>query len=387
MNQRTTELFFALLRSAILNAKLTKEELELYSIDQLKELFKIAVKHDLAHLLALGLKQNGLIDKEKKSLEKYILKAVYRYEKLKYDYDNLLKSLENAKVPFVPLKGSILRKYYPEEWMRTSCDIDILVHSEDLERAINYLTKNLNYQLKERSTHDVSLFTENGTNVELHFDLVEEGRAVNSNEVLSTVWQNVSLFSGRDYQYEMSDAFFYFYHIAHIAKHFETGGSGIRPIIDLYILNNLEDANFLERENLINKGGLTRFNEVLKNLSEVWFLNKEIDALTKKTQDFIIDGGLYGTVENRVVLGQKKKGGKVGYVFSRIFISYEQLKRYYPILEKHKILTPFMQVRRWFSLLKPGVFKMAKKEIKANKNVDKENAKKMKEFLDDIGLK
>ena len=52
MNQRTTELFFALLRSAILNAKLTKEELELYSIDQLKELFKIAVKHDLAHLLA-----------------------------------------------------------------------------------------------------------------------------------------------------------------------------------------------------------------------------------------------------------------------------------------------------------------------------------------------
>ena len=77
----------------------------------------------------------------------------------------------------------------------------------------------------------------------------------------------------------------------------------------------------------------------------------------------------------------------MGYVFSRIFISHEQLKRYYPILEKHKILTPFMQVRRWFSLLKPGVFKMAKKEIKANKNIDKENAKKMKEFLDDIGLK
>ena len=180
MDQRTIQILFALLRSAIRGTKLTESEQNSYSADVLQDLLKISAKHDVVHLLVLGLKQNELIPKEHDDIEKYILKAVYRYERIRYEYDNLCSALEKAQIPFLPLKGSVIRKYYPEAWMRTSCDIDVLVHREDLENAISYLVSNQNYIEKERATHDVSLFTQTRIHVELHFDLVEEGRAQNA---------------------------------------------------------------------------------------------------------------------------------------------------------------------------------------------------------------
>ncbi|MBR6794856.1 MAG: hypothetical protein IKM52_01960, partial [Clostridia bacterium] len=71
---------------------------------------------------------------------------------------------------------------------------------------------------------------------------------------------------------------------------------------------------------------------------------------------------------------------------SRIFVPYDNLKRYYPILEKHAWLTPIMQIRRWFMLLQPSVAKMAKRELQTNYSIDKAKAEEMNFFLDSIGL-
>ncbi len=387
MDQRTIQILFALLRSAICGAKLTEEERNNYSPELLQELIKISTKHDVAHLLALGLKQNKLIPDKNAEIEKSILKAVYRYERTRYEYENLCAALEKAQIPFLPLKGSVLRNYYPEEWMRTSCDIDVLVHREDLDKAISYLKDNHKYVEKERATHDVSLFSPIGIHVELHFDLVEEGRAQNAIKVLGSVWENAALYKGNRYWYEMSDAYFYFYHVAHMAKHFESGGCGIRPFIDLWILNHTENNDGFARDNLLARGGLLKFAETSRRLSEVWFGEKEADELLQKLQEFILRGGVYGTTDNRVALQQTQKGGQFRYMLSRIFIPYAKLKRYYPILEKHPWLMPFMQVRRWFMLSKPEVAKMAKREMAFNAKLEKSKADEMNVLLDDIGLK
>lgn len=386
MDQRTIQILFALLRSAICGTKLTEEERNLYSPDMLQNLLKISSKHDVVHLLVFGLKQNELIAKENNDIEKYIFKAVYRYERLRYEYENLCSALEKAQIPFLPLKGSVIRKYYPEPWMRTSCDIDVLVHREDLEKAVSYLVQNHQYVEKERATHDASLFSQTGVHVEIHFDLVEEGRANNAIDVLRSVWGNASLHDNSDYWYEMTDAYFYFYHIAHMAKHFENGGCGIRPFIDLWILDHMKDVDKSARDKLLSRGGLLKFTNASRTLSEVWFGGKELDEMTLQMQEFLLHGGVYGSTDNRVALGQKKKGGRLGYVLSRMFIPYAKLKRYYPVLEKHRWLTPFMQVRRWFMLLKPDVARMAKQEMTVNSNLSKTKSDKMNTFLDDIGL-
>lgn len=386
MDQRTIQILFALLRSAIRGTKLTESERNSYSADVLQELLKISAKHDVVHLLVLGLKQNELIPKEHDDIEKYILKAVYRYERIRYEYDNLCSALEKAHIPFLPLKGSVIRKYYPEAWMRTSCDIDVLVHREDLENAISYLVSNQNYIEKERATHDVSLFTQTRIHVELHFDLVEEGRAQNAIDVLHSVWDNVTLHENSNYWYEMTDAYFYFYHIAHMAKHFENGGCGIRPFIDLWILDHMKDIDLSARDVLLSQGGLLKFSRAARILSEVWFGDKEPDKLSLQMQEFLLHGGVYGSTDNRVALQQKKKGGRMGYVLSRMFIPYAKLKRYYPILEKHRWLMPLMQIRRWFMLLKPDVANMAKREMAINGNLAKTKTDEMNALLDDIGL-
>lgn len=386
MDQRTIQILFALLRSAICGTKLTEEERNDYSPEMLKNLLQLSVKHDVVHLLAWGLKQNELVDKENADIEKCILKAFYRYEQLKYEYGNLCDALEQAQIPFIPLKGSVIRRYYPEEWMRTSCDIDVLVHKEDLESAIAYLSEKLQYVEKERATHDVSLFSPMGVHVELHFDLVEEGRANNAIGVLRSVWENVELRENSEYWYEMSDSFFYFYHMAHMAKHFENGGCGIRPFIDLWVLDRMKGVDKAARDDLLSKGGLLKFTEVSRALSRVWLGGEKADELSLQMQEFLLHGGVYGSTDNRVALQQKKKGGRFGYILSRVFIPYDKLKRYYPVLEKHRWLMPFMQVRRWFMLLRPSVAKMAKQELAVNKSIDGSKADNMNTFLDDIGL-
>ncbi len=386
MNQGTIQTFFSLLRSAISGRKLTKEEKSLYSEEQLGVLFNLAKKHDLAHLLVFALKQNCLLTKEHFNIEKVIFEAVSRYERISYEYEQLCSALERARIPFMPLKGSVIRKWYPEPWMRTSCDIDVLVHREHLESAISYLKQNLAYIEEERGTHDVALFSSSNIHVELHFDLVEEGRANNAINILRTAWDSATLRAGTEFCYEMSDDVFYFYHIAHMAKHFEGGGCGIRPFIDLWILDKIKDADQSKRDYLLEQGGLKRFAFVSKKLSRIWFGDEKEDSTSIDMQNFIIQGGVYGSADNRVALQQKKKGGRLGYFLSRIFIPYSRLKRYYPVLEKHRWLMPFMQVRRWFMLLNPNVAKMAKAELSTNKNLDKTKADKMNKFLEEIGL-
>ena len=386
MDQRTNSILFALLRSAIRGTQLSEEDLKQYSPELMGELLRISSKHDVAHLLAWGLKQNGLITKENADVENFTFKAVFRHERIKYEYDNLCAALEKAGIAFLPLKGSVLRDYYPEPWMRTSCDIDVLVHKEDLESAISYLSDTLNFVEKERATHDVSLFSPTGVHIELHFDLVEEGRANNAIDVLSAVWDNAFLSEGSKYRYEMDDAFFYFYHIAHMAKHFENGGCGIRPFIDLWILDRMENADKSKRDELLERGSLDTFAKVARKLSEVWLDGSEADDLSWQMQSFLLHGGVYGSADNRVMLGQSKKGGRAGYLLSRIFIPYDKLKRYYPILEKHRWLMPFMQVRRWFMIFKPDVARMARNEMQANVTSDKEKSAKTERFLTEIGL-
>lgn len=380
------QVLFALLRSAVCGTEMTTEERDGFNQDLLGDLLKLAKKHDIAHLAVLGLKKNGLITPENASLETGLLQAVFRYERLNYEYEKLREALEESQIPFMPLKGSILRDYYPEGWMRTSCDVDILVRNEDLGRAVSALEEKLSYTVKVRTTHDIVMDSPSGVHVELHYDLVEEGRANNAINVLCAVWQDATLRQGSGFFYEMSDAFFYFYHIAHMAKHFETGGCGIRPFIDLWILDRLEGADLKARDGLLEKGGLKQFADVCRKLSCVWLEKEDADEVSLQMQAFLLHGGVYGSTDNRVMLQQKKRGGRFGYLLSRIFVPREKLERYYPILKKHRWLLPFMQVRRWFMLLQPDVAGMAKRELEINKTVESSKADAMNAFLTDIGL-
>lgn len=345
------------------------------------EINKICKEHDILPLLSLGLHKCKDF-----SLDKEMMVAVYRYEKINYDLLTLCEGLEESKMDFIPLKGSVIRKHYPEPWMRTSCDIDILIHGDDLDRAINYLVDKQGYKFDKKYSHDVSMFSSSGTHVELHYQLIEDNRINDVDEVLNQIWNMVDLKEGYRHYYEMSDELFYFYHIAHMAKHFTSGGCGIRSFVDLWLLEHIDEFDISKRNQLLEKGGLLDFANRARALCEVWFDGKESNDVLNKMESFIISGGVYGCMENRVLVQQQKKGGRIKYALSRIFIGYDGMKILYPIVEKNKFLLPILQIKRWKDLIFDNRLKKSVKELKNNYSISADEAITMQKFLNDIGL-
>lgn len=387
MGDNTSYILFSILRSVFHGNQMSDADKRLVSDDLLKDVIKLASKHDIAHLIALGILNNDLADEDTKTqLQQNTFRAVYRYEKLNYELKQVCDALEKAEIPFLPLKGSVIRKYYPEPWMRTSCDIDVLVQEKNLRAAVSYLAENLKYTEHEQNSHDISLFSQSGNHIELHFELVEDYISDGSSKILADVWNVVTVKEDCSYHYEMPDDMFYFYHVAHMAKHFENGGCGIRPFIDLLILDNLQEDDNKKRDNLLEQGNLLKFANAARKLSRIWLSNEPYDLVSKQMEDYILRGGVYGNNENRITVQQQKKGGRFKYVLSKIFIPYDVIKFHYPILQKHRWLTPFMEVRRWCKLIFCGHLKRTAKEIQYNNRITNDEAADIQNFLESIGL-
>ena len=386
MEHGTNQILFVLLRSAICGEPLSDAEKTLFSEAQLPTLVERAKQHDMIHLLALGLKQNALGLEKQTELGRHILLAAYRQEQQSAALETLCRILESAEIDFLPLKGAVLRGYYPEGWMRTSCDLDILVKEQDVERAADVLVSEGGYVRGGKGSHDISLFAPNKTHVELHHKLMEDGRANSASQVLDHVWEWAQVCDNCKYWHEMPDELFYFYHIAHMAKHFVDGGCGIRPFIDLWLLDTIHNVEKKKRDDLLVKGNLLVFANAVRKLSRIWFENGEHDSVTRQMEDYIFRGGVYGNIENYVMVHQQKKGGRMKYALSKIFIPYDAIKFHYPVLQKHRWLTPFMQVRRWCKLIFCGHLRRTMNELKYNHNVNDADAANTRKCLSDIGL-
>lgn len=381
-----TELVFAVLRSEITNTPLDEQTKNCINAKTAQSVYQMMKAHDLSHFLSDAFLKNGLfVDTQngKKKLTQHRNRAVCRYEQMQYEIDAIVGAFEEASIPHVLLKGATLRAEYPERWMRTSCDVDILVAEEHLPKAGEVLCAKLGYTQGEKGSHDVRFVAESGVNLELHYSLIEEAVYAEASKILQDVWQHVEKKDGANSCFVLTDEFAYFYHVAHMAKHFANGGCGVRSVLDLWLLNRRGNPR---REELLKKGRLSAFEEALRALSEVWFSGAEHTDLTRETGKFILRGGIYGTMENRVAVQQTKKGGKFRYAMSRIFLPYESLRFYYPSLQGRKWLTPIYQVRRWGRLIFCGGMKRSLKELETNGSIPKEKREQTLALLEKLGI-
>ncbi len=386
MDRKKKSMFFALLRSVICGDQLNDDDKAQITDEMTQQMIAISGKHDIAHLLVYALQTNGALSAQNRHWERDLFQSIFRYQQLNYEYESLCACLESLGVPFIPLKGSVIRQLYPEPWMRTSCDIDILVHREDIEQITNDLVENHGFVNQGEGSHDISLLSPNKIHIELHYDLIEKGLAAASSELLESVWDFAVQKNGYRYWHELKDEMFYFYHIAHMAKHFESGGCGIRTFIDLWLLDRMEGVDHDKRNELLKSGSLLQFADVARALSKVWFEDRDHSEITAQMEQYIFRGGLYGSLDNQVLVQQQKKGGKIKYICSKLFIPYDVIKFIYPVLQKHRWLTPFMEVHRWFSLLFSKRSKHVFREIRYNQNVSNHESERIQIFLKNIGL-
>lgn len=368
--------------------KKTFDKKEMLDEDKQHKLYNLSKRHDLAHLVGDALDKNGLLvdgsEVKKRFLQERNM-AVYRYEQLQYELEQICDTLEQGKIPFIPLKGSVIRQYYPEPWMRTSCDIDILVAPQDLERAQEILGVKLDYVLVSKGDHDIGLASPGGVHLELHYQLLEDGAKDSEKLALGNIWDVVEREAGKNVYCKMPDEYFYCYHIAHITKHLRYGGCGVRSILDTWFLNHKMDFDQIKREALLQKAGLLSAAKAIENLAEVWFSGVEGDSLTESLGEYILTGGVYGTFDNKVAAQQTRKKGKFSYLFSRIFLPYSQMKFKYPRLQKCPILYPFYIVKRCFLLLNKEKRALALREVDQTINAD-EKQQKIAKLMKDLDL-
>lgn len=356
------------------------------SEEEKTELYRLSKKHDLAHLVGNALVNHKLLDegKLKEAYQKETFLAVYRCERLAYELKELRRAFNEAQIPFIPLKGSVIRAYYPEPWMRTSCDIDILVKESDADAAADYLAKKLSYRFEVKGQHDISLFAPSGIHIELHFKLMDlDFQQV---PMLNDVWTGGEIAIASGCEYRMSNELFLLYHIYHMAKHFIHGGCGIKPFIDLWIIKNRIGYQDEKAESLLRESNLLLFYNRATELGNVWFEENAHNAVTREMENYVLSGGVYGSLEQYLAMTQNRKGGAFGFLLSKLFLSYEQMKIYYPSLKKCPLLFPFYQVRRWFRILFCGGRKSALDQIRVNQTLSDEKKRSSKNLMDELGL-
>lgn len=359
-----------------------------YSEKQLTDMFITAREHKLVHIAASALEKNKILGTSRMAdlYREQVYAAVFKYENINYVLQQVCDVLEANKIPYIPLKGAVIKELYPQAWMRSCIDIDILVPENASLTAACVITETLGYEKIESGDHDITFQSPENICIELHFSLLEKDNEPKIAKVLGKVWDYAVLCNPDGCRFGLKDEFFYFYHIAHMAKHFVHGGCGIRPFLDLWLIEHNIDYDESKVNDLLSECGLLKFAEYTKQLSEVWFSGSEHNRTTMLMQEYIINGGMFGSVQNRFIAEEHHNGGKVKFFLSKIFVPYRFLKNRYPILKKYKFLLPFFEIYRLISLLF-GKNKPSRKTYFTNqRNVPAEGIHNINELFDSVGL-
>ena len=388
-NKTSTQILFALIQSEICGKEFDEKYLDDLSNEMLGQLYKISKSHDIGHLIASALNKQKLLtqDEISQKFQKQWMMAVYRYEKINYELKRVSDVLENHGIAFLPLKGSVLRKYYPEPWMRTSCDIDILIHPEDAETAIQILCE-VGFTLqKSTTTYDYQMIAPGGVHLELHFSLKQDASILQAETILESVWDECELETDKQYHYYMRNEMFLFYHIVHMANHFTYGGCGIRPIIDLWLLTNKMEIDKDKLRFLLSQSKLLEFYDASVELSKVWMENVSHGDITLRMEQFILTGGVYGNSSTSALMKAAKGESKLRSFFKLLFIPRANLEVSYPNLKKHPILLPFYQIKRWFRIFNRKKRQRIERMTAARNAVDAKEENQTRTLLYDLGLR
>lgn len=376
MSENISKLFFSLIKSELVNEKIEYTQL---TDEEIKELFILSKKHDVVNLIADALIRNNLIETSSPYYAKFRYELKYSVgfvANLEYEIEHIKLVFKKNHISYILLKGSVLRNYYPEPWMRTSCDIDVLVRDEQLDEAVNALTQT-GYKVEgNKHYHDINLYAPGGMHLELHHNIKE--REEKMDRVLDKVWQySVKV---NDFEYAEIPEFFRFHHIAHMAYHFIHGGCGIRSFIDLWIFENKIETDDKIYRDLLKQANLEKFEKYAFKLMHYWLDNGGADEQILNMEHYILTGSTYGSTEKSVIIGNYKAGSKFKYFLNRIFMPLEDLATIYPKLYKHKWLLPFYQISRWTKIFKKR--KSVKQEINLTVNSKEDYSIDMMKNLD-----
>lgn len=341
----------------------------------LAEVYRLSMEHMLTAAAAFALEKtiplpHAFDQAKKKAIRKLALFEVERAA--------VTRELEKAGIWYMPLKGILLKDYYPKQAMREMSDNDILADSSRM-KDIKDIMERLGFTCDSygKSNHDV--YSKLPTlEFEIHSSLY-------SKEIVPQFADYYKNFekraSRKGYALYPSDEDFYIYILSHTYKHCVYAGSGLRSLLDVYVF--LRSHPGLDREYLaeeLQKLRLSGFEEKIRSLSHKVFTGEALDRNEQNELDEFILSGCNGTVDNfeynqaaKWLGNDDSKASKRRYFKNRVFLSGEDLEKSYPFVAKHKALYPFLFVYRPVkaAIIRPKAIFEEYKKIKRFKKKEK----------------
>lgn len=304
-----------------------------------------------------------------------------------YETERLKSVFNSQKIDFILLKGSFIKHYYPDTFMRRMSDIDILFRGTDF-KTLDTIFENLGYKILQKGAKDTAYINPvNNIKIEMQPHLIDMGYS-EWYEYLQDIWEKCS---NDKHEYKMNLEDFYIYHIIHMAKHFKNGGIGLNHILDIYVMNlTFKPMDWSYIENELLKINLYKFNQTMQALVRYWFNNKNTINFSKEDMEMIAEyvfaGGAFGTKKqqetNHIVTRGDHKLSYRKKVFpnSTIMINY-----YGAFLKKHKYFLPLYWIRLNFTRLL-NYNKKTKQSIHHMSSITESNISKTEKIFHICGL-
>ncbi|MGE5403745.1 MAG: nucleotidyltransferase family protein [Candidatus Saccharibacteria bacterium] len=320
----------------------------------LERLFKLASWHSVAGMVCYGLNRLEPLPAPElmKAFRDARSKGLAREARQELETRQILSALEEQQIKCMVVKGLIIKNLYPQPDMRMMADVDILVEANQLEKA-GEIMLSLGYTAESTgSNHDV-YYKRPVMNIELHRALIAEQYS-SLYAYFGSGWERTRLAAGSQYQYEMSPEDFYIYLLAHMAKHYRNGGTGIRSVMDVWVYNHRcqdkLDWDYINAE--LKKVDLHSFARNMEALAESWFSPNSSYDLYPEITAFILGNGTYGNKQNSAINefikirndNESFAMAKLKYALRVFFPNLEHMTILYPFLKKY----PFLMPLGWF---------------------------------------
>lgn len=353
---------------------------------------QIAKKHQIVPIVYYGAIKCGISESEPLMQELFVLTCQYISvsEKQMYELNRIFDAFDNAKIDYMPLKGTLLKKMYPKPEMRPMGDADILIRYEQYNGEIIPLMQELGF--KEGRVSDNELVWEKPyAYIELHRRLIPSYNT-DYYSYYGDGWRLANVMSGT--RYAMTDEDQMIYLFTHFAKHYRDAGIGIRHLVDIWVYR--EQHKNMDEKYIESQLKLLQIYDFYVNIIdtlEVWFADNQENSISDFITKIVFNSGVYGTEEAHALsdaLKLSKKTGnkrkiKLKKLFSEIFPSYEYMCKRYNCLRGKEILLPiFWFVRLIDALIFRG--KNIQQKRKQIEYINKNNVSGYQQSLNFVGL-
>ena len=308
--------------------------------------------------------------------------------------EELAEAFDRAKIPFIFLKGALLRDLYPRPDLRSMSDIDVMIHEENA-REIQDIMKQLGYTVKQYDWRNEDIYYKDPcVTVEIHRKPFwrEDGW----NQYLEKGWDNPSVKNVGIWDRTLNLEDFYFYLMGHLLHHLrECGGAGIKIYLDmeLFLHNFGDQMNSQKMAHTLKQFGFVKFEKNLNNLVNAWKHGELHEDIVKNWTEYIVESGAYRNVDSFIILNpafnndisQEEKGYKLLYFWKRLFPAYREICYIYPMAKKGIYTYPYYWIKR---IIKNGIMRYSEIRNELNEvcHLNQEKISRIKKLYQDIGI-